>query len=84
MIQDFQQTTTKDLLRPILFAVAIACRLACGCSAEPGSETAGITTQILQSSQPRRRASPAIAIQSNNYKASAAVTVDSYTTATAL
>jgi len=39
---------------------------------------------LRQSSQPRRRASPAIAIQSKNCTASAAVTVDSYATATSL
>jgi len=39
---------------------------------------------LRKSSQPRCRASPAIAIQSKNCTASAAVTVDGYATATSL
>jgi len=54
-----------------------ACLLVCSSSTKPVSETAGIMTQFLQSGQLRRRASPAIAIQSKNCTVLAAVAVDS-------
>ena len=87
MIQDFQQTTVASIgLLAQASTVSCGDRLPVSLAARQLELRRRFCSHIClrQSSQPHRRASPAIAIQSKNCKPSAAVTVDSYTTATGL
>ena len=87
MIQDFQQTTVASIgLLAQASTVSCGDRLPVSLAARELELRRRFCSHIClrQSSQPHRRASPAIAIQSKNCMPSAAVTVDSYTTATGL
>ena len=87
MIQDFQQTTMASI-----GLLAQANTVFCGDRLPVSLAVRQLELRfrfcsyicLLQSNQPRSRASLAITIQSKNCMASVAVAVDSYITATAL